>query len=372
MRKAHTEFKRATGYTIKTLGELEYYVITERNDQDNLYPIQDQKGYHESPPFTKWCAFREQALQYISQCGGQVKYAHSEVGNFSNEYGSFEQNEIEFLPVAVEDAADQIVVAKWILRMLGKKNGVNISFAPKITIGKAGNGLHIHLLLEKNGNNVMTDSSGLIDTAKKMIAGLLDLAALLTAFGNTIPTSYLRLLPHQEAPTNICWGDRNRSVLIRVPLGWTTAVKMIADANPGENGEQVESSGKQTIEFRAPDGSADIYLLLAGLVIAAHHGIEMDNALDLAKELYVDVNIFQKEHKARLEKLEHLPVSCWESAYCLREKRHYFEKNGVFPAGTVDAIIARLKSYHDIELSERLYRRQDEVKHLADNYLHCM
>ena len=27
-------------------------------------------------------------------------------------------------------------------------------------------------------------------------------------------------MPHQEAPTAICWGDRNRSVLVRVPLGW--------------------------------------------------------------------------------------------------------------------------------------------------------
>ena len=130
LRKAHTEFKKATGYTFKALGELEYYVITGRNGQDTLYPIQDQRGYHEAPPFTKWCAFRKQALHYICECGGKVKYAHSEVGNFSNEYGSFEQNEIEFLPVDVEDAADQMVVAKWILRMLGRNNGVNISFAP--------------------------------------------------------------------------------------------------------------------------------------------------------------------------------------------------------------------------------------------------
>ncbi len=372
LRKAHTEFKRSTGYTFKALGELEYYVITARDHLSNLYPIQDQKGYHEAPPFTKWCAFRKQALQYICECGGKVKYAHSEVGNFSNEYGSFEQNEIEFLPVDVEDAADQIVVAKWILRMLGRNNGVNISFAPKITIGKAGNGLHIHMLLEKNGVNVIADEKGLTDTAKKAIAGLLYLAAPLTAFGNTIPTSYLRLVPHQEAPTNICWGDRNRSVLVRVPLGWITESKMIADANPQDTSELHEIPGRQTFEFRAPDGSADVYLLLAGLVVAARHGLEMENALDLAKELYVDVNIFQKEHKAQLDKLEHLPISCWESADRLQEKREYFEKNGVFPAGTIDNVIKKLKSYHDIELSERLYRRQDEIKHLVDNYLHCM
>ena len=372
LRKANNEFKQATGLTFKALGELEYYVITEKNGRENLYPIQDQRGYHEAPPFTKWCVFRKEALRYISECGGLVKYAHSEVGNFTNEYGSFEQNEIEFLPVPVEDAADQMVVAKWILRMLGRKNGVNISFAPKITIGKAGNGLHIHMLLEKDGVNVMAGENGLTDTARKAIAGVLDLASPLTAFGNTIPTSYLRLVPHQEAPTNICWGDRNRSVLVRVPLGWITKAKMITDANPQDKSEPPEIPGRQTFEFRAPDGSADIYLLLAGLVVAVQHGLEMDNALEIAEKLYVDVNIFQKEHKAQLDNLEHLPTSCWESADHLQEKREFFEKNNVFPAGTLDNVIKKLKSYHDIELSERLYRRQDEIKHLVDNYLHCM
>lgn len=60
----------------------------------------------------------------------------------------------------------------------------------------------------------------LSETARKAIAGMMVLAPSITAFGNTNPTSYFRLVPHQEAPTNVCWGDRNRSVLVRVPLGW--------------------------------------------------------------------------------------------------------------------------------------------------------
>ena len=65
------------------------------------------------------------------------------------------------------------------------------------------------------------ENGQLTEAAKKAIAGILEIAPSLTAFGNTNPTSYFRLVPHQEAPTNICWGDRNRSVLVRVPLGWT-------------------------------------------------------------------------------------------------------------------------------------------------------
>ena len=138
-----------------------------------------------------------------------------------------EQHEIEFLPCEVEEAVDQLVIAKWIVRMLGFEYGVEVSFAPKITVGKAGSGLHIHMLLEKDGKNIMVEGAKLSDTAKKMIAGILRLSKSLTAFGNTIPTSYLRLVPHQEAPTNICWGDRNRSVLVRVPLGWLGKSDMV-------------------------------------------------------------------------------------------------------------------------------------------------
>ena len=127
---------------------------------------------------------------------------------------------IEFLPVEIDEAVDQLLIAKWIIRILGSEYGVEVSFAPKITVGKAGSGMHIHMMLEKDGENMMVENGKLSKVAKKMMAGILDLSKSLTAFGNTIPTSYLRLVPHQEAPTNICWGDRNRSVLIRVPLGW--------------------------------------------------------------------------------------------------------------------------------------------------------
>ena len=58
----------------------------------------------------------------------------------------------------------------------------------------------------RDGVNAMADGRGLTDTARKVIAGYLISAESLTAFGNTVPTSFLRLVPHQEAPTSICWG----------------------------------------------------------------------------------------------------------------------------------------------------------------------
>lgn len=160
-------------------------------------------------------------MSYIAQAGGQIKYGHSEVGNFTLDDKIYEQNEIEFLPVRAEEAADQLVIAKWVIRNLASQYGYNITFAPKITAGKAGSGLHIHMRIMKDGQNQMLKDGALSETARKAIAGMMKLASSITAFGNTNPTSYFRLVPHQEAPTNICWGDRNRSVLVRVPLGWS-------------------------------------------------------------------------------------------------------------------------------------------------------
>lgn len=368
IRKADEALKNSTGLTMEAMGELEYYVFYE---SQRFYPTTAQKGYEESSPFSKWENLRREAMLTIAQVGGKIKYGHSEVGNIQEEDREMEQHEIEFLPAPIEDAADQIVIAKWILRMIGYKYGVTISFSPKILAGHAGSGLHIHTRLVKDGKNMMIEGSQLSDIAKKAIAGYLTLAPSLTSFGNTVPTSYLRLVPHQEAPTNICWGDRNRSVLVRVPLGWLNVTNMAKDANPQDKGSSSEFRDDQTVEFRCPDGSANIHLLLAGLAVAARHGLEMEGALELANKLYVDVNIFSSEQSEVREKLPQLPSSCWESAETLLRDREIYQRDGVFPPMVIDEIAKKLKGYNDKALSERLYGKEDEIKRLVDEYLHC-
>lgn len=369
LKKAARVFTGQTGYVFKAMGELEYYVIS---DKKELYPAEDQRGYHAAAPFSHWECLRLEALQIIAQCGGKVKYGHSEVGNFTSGDLVYEQHEIEFNPVEAEEAVEQLIIAKWILRMLGQKYGVTISFAPKISVGKAGSGLHIHMLIEKEGVNQMVDEQGLTDTAKKMIAGILGKAQSLTAFGNTIPTSYLRLVPHQEAPTMVCWGDSNRSVLVRVPLGWVARTNMIKDANPQERGEVPYIPGKQTVEFRVPDGSADLYHLVAALILAARDGMLSGSSLQEAEERYININIFKPEHKKVLDRLKPLPSSCHESASYLQQDAAFYMKDGVFPEGTIDSFIRRLKAFDDTNLSERLYKKTEEIEKLVQQYLHCM
>jgi len=353
---------------MKAFGELEYYI---KSPHDELYPLVDQKGYHQSAPFAKFEDLRIKALELCAKAGCRIKYGHSEVGSFTKDGMDFEQHEIEFLPVEVDEAVDQLLIAKWILRILGSQYGVDVSFAPKITVGNAGSGMHIHMMLEKNGINQMVEKGNLSDTAKRMIVGILDLSGALTAFGNTIPTSYLRLVPHQEAPTNICWGDRNRSVLIRVPLGWNGAMGMIKDANPADTTHFENMPSKQTVELRSPDGSADLYKLFAGLVVAVEHGLGMKAGLSRADDLYVNYNIFNDNGREKKKMLESLPASCWESAECLLAKRAAFEKDGVFPAGVIDNVASKLKAYNDKGLSEKLYNRQEEISKIVIQYLHC-
>ncbi len=368
LHKANETLKKETGYEFHAMGELEYYIISE---MDELFPASDQAGYHEASPFNKWEHFRNEALNLIAYCGGKVKYGHSEVGNFTKGGINYEQNEIEFLTVPVEDAADQLVIAKWVLRMLAYQHGVDLTFAPKITAGKAGSGMHVHTKLVKDGKSVMTTDGKLSHTARKAIAGYLSLAGSLTAFGNTIPTSYLRLVPHQEAPTNICWGDRNRSVLVRVPLGWYGNVDMINTANPLEPQRDYDHSEKQTVEFRAPDGSADIYLLLAGLTVAARHGLQMDDALEYAEKTYVNVNIFDKEHKNKQLSLEGLPTSCAESADRMLNDIEAYTKFNVFPKGMIQNMAQKLKDYKDQNLRKEIENDDEKTMELVNKFIHC-
>jgi len=370
LRKAHHRLKKETGYRVKALTELEYYIIADKNTNDS-YPATDQKGYHGSKPFAKFEHIRVEAMRLIAQCGGKIKYAHSEVGNFTTKENYFEQHEIEFNPVDVDETASQILLAKWILRNIAAKNGVEISWAPKITVGKAGSGLHVHyMLIDKDGNNVMIKNDKLSDVALKTIAGLLEKSKSLTAFGNTVPTSYLRLVPHQEAPTNICWGETNRSALVRIPLGWVMKTQMIKDANqPFEISEVPYIPGKQTVEFRVPDGSADVYLLLAGMIMAFQYGLQNDNSLEIAKKLKIEVNIFKEENKAILEKLDFLPSSCYDSALELEKEVDFYSKDNIFPKGTIMNFAKKLKDYNDKDLSERLYGKTDEIKKLVEQFI---
>ena len=92
LQKADRAFREATGgMEFEVMGELEYYVIAPKEED---YLTADQRGYHASTPFCKFEDFRTQAMKMIAECGGLIKYGHSEVGNFCVGDTMYEQNEI--------------------------------------------------------------------------------------------------------------------------------------------------------------------------------------------------------------------------------------------------------------------------------------
>lgn len=360
--KAYSYLRQTTKYDLKILGELEFYIISPRIEK---YEIINKKGYHETSPFIKFNEFRQKAMKLISDCGGKIKYGHSEVGCFVFDNKLYEQHEIEFLPDTPENTAINLIVSKWILRELANRENIIVSFAPKITIDKAGSGLHFHFYLEKDGENVMITNNELNDIAKKAIAGILSTADALCAFGNTIPLSYLRLMPDQEAPTRVCWSEYNRTALVRIPLGWRTEKDMVAEANKIHNKEFIPIHN-QTIEYRGADGTADIYQFISALMISISHGFLMPDAIEFAQKLYATGNVGYSNKEEYL----FLPRSCYEAALALEKKRKIFETNNIFPEGLINATINKLKSYNDANFRKQILNNEVNLKTIVDEFLH--
>lgn len=218
---------------------------------------------------------------------------------------------------------------------------------------------------------MMTVDGKLSDVAKRAIVGILEYADAITAMGNKVPTSYFRLVPHQEAPTSICWGDRNRSVLVRVPLGWTGKNDMCSQANPLEKGHGSVPPQRQTVELRSGDCSAEIYQLLAAMVVAARKGFEMENALEKAEQTYVSVNIHSEENKEKLASLKSLPDSCEASADALEKVRDVFQEKEVFSPGLIDGILTKLRKYADKDLRKKTAGDPKQMMKVVKKYWHC-
>ena len=312
LRKAQRALEAQTGCTLEALGELEYYLFS---PEDPLFRVEPQRGYHESGPFSKWEDVRTETLLHLVSMGCAVKYAHSEVGNFVSDGRQMIQQEIEFLPVDACTAADQMVLAKWVLREVAHSYGIEVSFSPKIAVGQAGSGMHFHTRLVKDGVNQFSTGSGLTEAA--------------------------------------------------LPLGWQNIDdSMFRDANPNEPPIAGLPNDSQTIELRSPDGSAAIHLLLAGIVVAARIGLTRPGMADYASKRKVDGDASQTPG------LDQLPSSCFEAAGRLLTQREDYEEGGVFPAGLIDSWAARLVELGDMHLRDDLADSRVSVEELVERYFH--
>ena len=156
----------------------------------------------------------------------------------------------------VLETADKIMTFKVAVRTVAKRHGLHATFMPKPREEVNGSGMHINMMLFKDGKNVFEDkedSLGLSSEAYAFIAGILNHIKGMTAIFNPLVNSYKRLVPGFEAPSDITWSSKQRTALVKVNLG---------------------QAGEQTIELRSPDPSANPYLVFALCLAAGIDGIE--------------------------------------------------------------------------------------------------
>ena len=355
LKRAEERLRNSADVALKALAELEFFIMA-KPEAEPLFHSMPDRHYHESAPFSKFEHVRNEILVTLADIGIETKYGHSEVGRLIGKDGMvMEQHEIEFTPQRLVDMAEAVAVSKWVMRNVCMKYGVSVTFSPKISLEHAGNGMHIHLCGLKSEKNIIEDAKGKLSVeAKEMIGGILKFAPSLAAFGNPTPVSYLRFLASKESPMNISWGARNRLALIRIPLWWSFG-----------KADRKEDPCRRTFEYRAPDTTANAYLLLAGITLAVEHGLTNNKeSLKIAEDLHLE------EGSGKTKHLKRLPTSCKESADNLKKDRAYYEAEDVFPRSVIDMTVKKLKSYEDGDLAQALKDEPEKIEKLMQAYLH--
>ncbi len=288
----------AMGFDFFVGPELEFFITQE--NYDGHIPC-DSEGYFADNHDIKIADFKLAILEGLLAQNIPVEKIHHEVapGQFeiSLKYGN-----------AIR-VADFIVTAKQTIATISKLNNYEVTFMPKPFPEHNGSGMHIHFSLwnKENNTNAFYDADGpskLSTIGQQFIAGILSHITELNAFFNPTINSYKRLVPGFEAPINVCWGAKNRSAMIRIPL-----------VNEGQ-------ADAVRAEMRSPDGMANPYLAFAAMLHAGLDGIENqrivvppveDSLYDLTDEQKNIRNILSLP--SSLEKaIEHLEASSFAKA----------------------------------------------------------
>ncbi len=239
------------GYIYNTGPELEFFIF-ERNNNHAIHPVPyDVVGYFDFSPRDTAQQVRSEIVLALKELGIEVEMSHHEVATG--------QHEIDFHYAAALDSADNAVTFKYTVQAIAATHGLCASFMPKPIFGINGSGMHVHQSFSnKEGQNLFYDAStpyNLSSLAESFVAGQMAHARALAAVVAPTVNSYKRLTPGYEAPVYICWANRNRSALIRVP----GAIR----------GNQASTR----IELRCPDPSANPYLAFTAMLAAGLDGI---------------------------------------------------------------------------------------------------
>ncbi|MBQ3011539.1 MAG: type I glutamate--ammonia ligase [Oscillospiraceae bacterium] len=269
--------------------------------------VPKQKNYHIAKPFDSSYECRSEMCLLMKEAGIEINYHHPEVAASG-------QFEIEPQLGEVTHMADATMLIKYIIHNTALKYGKSATFMPKPIYGEAGSGMHVHMLLMKDGQPVFSDDNGyahLSDTAHYFMGGLLKHIDSLCALTNPSTNSFKRLVPGFEAPVTVGYATSNRSAVIRIPA-------------------YAKSPDKRRFELRNPDATCNPYFCYAAILMAGLDGVK--NKIDPHENGWgpYDMNLYHlpEEEKAKLKGLP----TCLEDALDALEADHdYLTAGGVFP-----------------------------------------
>ncbi|MBR2151699.1 MAG: type I glutamate--ammonia ligase [Clostridia bacterium] len=278
--------------------------------------VPKQKNYHVAKPFDNSYECRSEMCMLIEKAGVPVKYHHPEVGAAG-------QFEIEPKLGEMSKMADGTMMIKYIIHNTAAKYGKSATLMPKPVMGEAGNGMHVHMLLMKDGKPVFSDDNGYSHLSKEahwFIGGLLKHIGSLCAITNPSTNSFKRLVPGFEAPVTVGYATSNRSAVIRIPA-------------------YAKRPEERRFEIRNPDATCNPYFAYAAILMAGIDGIK--NQIDPEANGWgpYDFNLFNlpEEEKA---KLKGLPTSLEQALDELEKDYEYLTQGGVFPEHLIKKFIA--------------------------------
>ena len=237
------------GFEMNAGPEPEFFVFEKDENGRATTNTHDAGGYFDLAPKDLAQELRAEIIYTLQSMGFEVEASHHEVARG--------QHEIDFKYDDALTTADNIATFRSVVRAVAELHDVHATFMPKPIAGINGSGMHTHISLFENGDNVFHDGDdefNLSDTAYQFLGGILEHAPALTAICNPTVNSYKRLVPGYEAPIYVAWSDVNRSALVRKPAARVPAASRI--------------------ELRSPDPSCNPYLALASMLHAGLDGIE--------------------------------------------------------------------------------------------------
>ena len=278
-------------------------------------------GYFPVPPVDSLHDIRAEMCSAMEAQGLGVEVHHHEVGTAG-------QCEIGVKFNTMVKKADEVQILKYAVHNVAHAYGKTATFMPKPLVGDNGSGMHVHMSLSKDGDNLFSGDgyAGLSENALYYIGGVIKHAKAINAFANASTNSYKRLIPGFEAPVMLAYSARNRSASIRIPF--------------------VNSPKARRVEVRFPDPTANPYLCFAALLMAGLDGIK--NKIHPGDA--ADKDLYDLPAEEALE-IPTVAESLEEALACLDADREFLTAGGVFTDDMIDAYI-ELKKGECIAVSQ--------------------